>query len=201
MDESTSQVQRLIAVNVGTFVLFHTVGQGRASWIAEHFFVSLQGVLAGRPWTLLTSSIAHLDTTHLLFNLLGLWVFGPLVEARMGVRAFWAVVVGGALTSGLAHVGFEWWSSGDARALGASGVVLALATVATWLAPHRKILLFFVLPLPMFVVMPLFVAMDVWGLTDTTSEVGHAAHLGGVVFGAAWVAVWQRFGARTPRDG
>lgn len=200
MQQSLRHFQQLIALNVAVFVAFHVLGNGRDDWIRDHFYVSAEALFQGRVWTLMTSSISHIDTTHLLFNMLGIWIFGQLVEERMGPSGLWALVIGGALSSGLGHVLYDFQSPGTRSALGASGVVLALAAAAAWLEPRRKILLFFFLPLPMYLVMPLFVAIDVLGLMGGGSPVAHAAHLGGVAWGVVWIGVWRRRN-RPPESG
>ena len=40
------------------------------------------------PWTLVTYMFLHADTFHLLFNMLGLFFFGPRLEVEMGGRDF-----------------------------------------------------------------------------------------------------------------
>jgi membrane associated rhomboid family serine protease len=84
------------------------------------------GVLSA-PWTLLTSTYAHGSPGHLLGNLLGLVLFGGLVErvsSRVRFHAFF--VLSGAL-SGLAEVTLGSVVALDARAVvGASGAVFAL---------------------------------------------------------------------------
>ena len=39
-----------------------------------------------QPWTLLTNMFIHADVTHIFFNMLGLFFFGPRLEERLGGR-------------------------------------------------------------------------------------------------------------------
>ena len=41
-------------------------------------------LLLARPWTLVTYMFLHAGFTHILFNMLGLYFFGPRVEQRIG---------------------------------------------------------------------------------------------------------------------
>jgi membrane associated rhomboid family serine protease len=79
------------------------------------------------PWTLLTSVYAHAGVGHLLGNLLGLALFGGLVE-RVSTRArFHAFVVLTGALSGVAEVTLGSLVALDARAVvGISGAVFAL---------------------------------------------------------------------------
>jgi membrane associated rhomboid family serine protease len=58
--------------------------------------VNLTGLLAMTPaavvfgyiWQLVTYMFVHFDVRHILFNMLGLFLFGTHVEQRMGSREF-----------------------------------------------------------------------------------------------------------------
>ena len=41
-----------------------------------------------KPWTLVTYMFLHGSITHIAFNMLALYFFGPRVEERLGSRAF-----------------------------------------------------------------------------------------------------------------
>jgi len=55
-----------------------------------------------RPWQIVTYSFMHGNTTHLLFNMLGLWMFGSEVEFNVGpgrlLACYFASVVTAALS-------------------------------------------------------------------------------------------------------
>ena len=56
------------------------------------------------------------------------------------------------------------------------------------LAPHRHILLFFVLPVPAWTLALAFVSQDAYGLLvgDPRDSIAHSGHLGGALCGAVW---------------
>lgn len=84
------------------------------------------------------------------------------------------------------------------QGLGASGMVMGMGATATLLAPLTPMAILFV-PAPLFVVMAGYVALDTYFLNSKTSRIGHAAHLGGLTFGAVYYfaslrqygGVWQ----------
>ena len=41
-----------------------------------------------RPWTLITYMFLHGDFSHLFFNMIGVFFFGPRLEAQLGGRRF-----------------------------------------------------------------------------------------------------------------
>ncbi len=72
--------------------------------------------------------------THLLFNMMTLWIFGKPMEARLGSVRFSAVYLLGGLAAALAFLGQSWWLAGHTwmglqgdtqEIIGASGAVLA----------------------------------------------------------------------------
>jgi membrane associated rhomboid family serine protease len=79
------------------------------------------------PWTLLTSVYAHAGPGHLLGNLLGLVLFGGLVERVSSRARFHAFVVLTGALSGVAEVTLGSLVTLDARAVvGVSGAVFGL---------------------------------------------------------------------------
>lgn len=81
-------------------------------------------------------------------------------------------------------------------ALGASGMVLGFGAAATCLAPlTRMSVMFLPVPVPLWVLTVAYAAADTFFLDDARSRVGHAAHLGGTVFGVVfYLGFLRRFG-------
>jgi membrane associated rhomboid family serine protease len=190
----------LIAVNILVFVAWSRVGPDGALFMRDHFTVSSESVLSGRVWTLLTSAFSHYDTNHMLFNGIAAWIFGDLVLRAWGAREVLVLYLAGALTSAMAHVAWDLFVGAPIPALGASGAVMALSVAAAWTAPNVRLLLFFLIPVPMWALVPLYVVSDLLGLVGVGGAgVANAAHLGGVVAGVAWVALMRRRLAPRPR--
>mmetsp|Transcript_27929 Transcript_27929/g.62176 ORF Transcript_27929/g.62176 Transcript_27929/m.62176 type:complete len:375 (-) Transcript_27929:27-1151(-) len=75
----------------------------------------------------------------------------------------------------------------DKPSLGASGSVMAISAVAASLFPLDNVRLnprMFYMPLP--VAVGIFVASDLFGITQEGSPTDHAGHLGGLAFGALY---------------
>ncbi|MHB8634740.1 MAG: rhomboid family intramembrane serine protease [Thermoplasmatota archaeon] len=140
-----------------------------------------------RPWTVVTSTFAHdyYAVWHILFNGLFLFFMGPNVERLLGTRLFTGLFVVAGAISGVLQVELSALSHQDSSALGASGALMALLGVLIVLAPKMKVLLWFVIPLPLWVLGVVFAFLDVLGAFDTYSTVGHYAHLSGIAIGLA----------------
>jgi len=79
--------------------------------------------------------------------------------------------------------------------LGFSGAVSGVVTAAALLFPTRKMLLMGIIPMPLWVLGLGYIAYDTYSMDAVDSTVGHDAHIGGAVFGAAFYMVFlRRFG-------
>ena len=181
----------LIAVNIAVFVLWHTAPPSALPALAEQLLVVASGVLS-RPWTALTYAFSHNDASHLLYNLCGLWVFGRSLLHESGPRALFGLDAGGAVGGALAPV-----LASASPALGASAAVTAVSIVYAIRHPHRSLLVMFIVPMPAWAAVGLFIALDVVGLVGPPDGVAHAAHLGGAAVGAAYA--WPELRRRLQR--
>jgi membrane associated rhomboid family serine protease len=199
----------LVLVNVVVFVLWqvfapsvHGAGLGPLEPLLT---VSADGLLQhGRVWTLVTYAFSHTGLFHLAFNMLFLHWLGRDLEVIYGRRNVVALYVVAGVVGGLAQVAWSIWRhEGDVPLLGASGSIMAIAVVATLFFPRREVRLWGIVPLPLWLLTALFVAIDLLGATreqtqGVISGTGYACHLGGAAFGI----VWQRLDLRPfRRDG
>ncbi len=143
-------------------------------------------------WTLATYALLHGGIMHLLFNMLGLWMFGGDVERMFGtprfLRFFVACVVGG----GLLYSAVGLLRGSGAPVIGASAGVLGVSAAFAVFFPKRQL---FVFPIPFPISAWVFVV--VYALITVASSispgagdvVAHLAHLGGIAVGAllAWL--------------
>ena len=85
--------------------------------------------------------------------------------------------------------------------LGASGIVMALIGITAMYRPHQELAIIF---LPFFTFSAMtglkaLIAFDVVGLALSWSRIGHAAHLGGCLFGV-WYAMQPRSATERERS-
>ena len=73
-------VQRLLIANVIVFVVTGT-SPGLANDLAYYPPIALF-----RPWTIVSYMFLHADFGHLFFNMLGILIFGPRLETKMGAK-------------------------------------------------------------------------------------------------------------------
>jgi membrane associated rhomboid family serine protease len=190
----------LVAVNVAVYLLWRTIGRSPAGaeWLAANFLLGTAAIARGRVWTLLLAEVSHIDTGHLLFNMIALWTFGRAVERAIGPWRLLHLYVVGSLLASLAYVAYAIAVRSPAPSLGASGAVSAIAVVFTCLYPRAWLVLNFFIPVPAVLGVALFLALDLMGvLNPLRDKVAHAAHLGGALYGFVYWLValrprWRR---------
>lgn len=179
----TPWVRRLMMATGAVYLLQVTVFT--SAWLVETFGFSPTDAWR-QPWSFVTYALLHGSFLHLLGNMIGLFMFGPPVEGRLGgrtfIRLYLLAALGGPLLS-LALLPL----AGDGIIIGASAAVFGvmLAFVLEW--PDAPVLIF---PLPVPVKAKWLVAFLagialVSGLMGARDGVAHFAHLGG--FAAAYL--------------
>lgn len=195
MADSDRVITVIIALNVLVFIGWNTADRASLGWMQDHFTVSWAGMLEGRAWTLLTSEFSQYSATHLLFNMLALYVFGRPVGHLLGARGLLHLYLAGAIVASLGHVLFGLFTGSPTPALGASGAVMALGVVFAALFPRVKLLIMGIIPVPAAVALGLYILFDLFGLASSAGGVAHAAHLGGAAYGLLY---WWRTIRKTP---
>jgi membrane associated rhomboid family serine protease len=154
-------------------------------------------VMHGWIFQLVTYSFVHAGVLHILFNMLGLWMFGAQLESDWGYRRFlefyFFCVIGAALTTiAVSYTGLGGVVP-STPTVGASGGVLGILMAFGLLYGNQEIMLF---PIPISIRAKYFVA----GVAFITlveaisasgagrgSNVAYIAHLGGLLFGFLYV--------------
>jgi len=144
-----------------------------------------------RPWTLVTYMFLHDPSgiTHILFNMLTLYFFGPRVEERMGSRRFLILY----FISGLAGAAASFLFAFNSAVIGASGAVFGVMLAFARFWPDAQILLYFFVPVPVVLAIGIQVMLALWsGLHGSQSGVADFCHLGGFVGAAAYLFYLSR---------
>ena len=128
-----------------------------------------------RSWTIITSMFIHNGFWHLFGNMITLFFFGRAVYQLVGSNKFLLVYFVGGIAGNLLYV-----LLGDplSLAVGASGAVYAIAGALVVMAPRIRVLLYFMIPMPLWVVVIVFFV--IWSFIP---GVAWQAHLGGLSIG------------------
>jgi membrane associated rhomboid family serine protease len=162
---------------------------GRGEVDLAKIFGVVPRLLVGRGWVwqIFTHALLHEPhgIQHLAFNMIFLYWLGSDVAEIYGARRFLFLYAGGAVACAVAYAA-TGYATGmtDIPAIGASGAIMAVAVVAAHLFPTRTVLFMWVLPLPLWILMALYVGMDVYyPLAGIRPWLSSAGHLGGALFG------------------
>lgn len=142
-----------------------------------------------KPWTILTSIFLHADISHLLFNMLALFIFGTYLERIVSLKDYLIVFV---LSGIVGNVGYMLTTfAPNLPAVGASGSIYGIIGAVATIRPFAIVYINFV-PLPMIL------AAILWGISEflglfTPSYIAHGAHLFGLLFGIGYGLYVKRF--------
>ena len=152
-------------------------------------------------WQLISYGFLHGGLTHLLFNMLGLHMFGGDVERIIGPSRFALLYVASVVCAALAQLAVNAITGSPWPTVGASGGLFGVMLVFALLFPKAKIVpLIPPIPMPAWLFAMLFAALELYlGVTGTQSGVAHFAHLGGLVGGLLVWLYWRaEFARRRP---
>ena len=184
-----SVVLMLIGLNLVIFVLQMLLGN---SFTSE--FLLNSGNILSRPWTLITSMFLHGGFTHIAFNMYALFLFGPLVEQRIGSKRFTFIYFISGILAGIGFVLFQMLIKGvPGSALGASGAIMGILGVTIMLFPDLRVLFFFFIPMSLRTAGIIFALIDFVGLFYD-SGIANSAHLVGLASGLlfGWYLISQK---------
>jgi len=193
----------LIGINVGVFLLDRLLmaagfryGLQVGSALLGPFgplelwghFSMVTAVQKFQIWRFITFQFLHADLNHLIFNMLALYFFGPIVESYLGSRRFVPFYllcgIGGAalylilLMLGL-RIGAPW-----VPLVGASAGIFGILIAAALVAPNTMVLFMMILPMPLRTLAWLFIGIAAYTVIFMGHNAGgEAAHLGGAAIG------------------
>lgn len=220
MRELPAVTKNLLAINVLMFL---------ATIVLEKQNIDLNNILGlhlflaqdFKPYQLITYMFMHGGFTHLLFNMLALFMFGRVLETVWGARRFLIFYMTTGIGAGLLqqlvqYVYFETqlsmytvvnlgagitipmaeylnlWTT-----VGASGAVYGVLLAFAMTFPNEHL---FVMPFPFPIKAKYFVLIFgaielVSGLSPRAGDnVAHFAHLGGMLFGLLLILYWRKKG-------
>ena len=173
------------------------------------------------PYQIATHMFSHSPQLfiHILFNMLGLWMFGRILENFWGPKRFLLFYFACGIGAAICHLLIQYFRSEEllqavlsnntaailkyrgalAPALGASGAIMGIFAAFGYLFPNTTL---FIMPIPFpikakWAVMAM-AAFDLFGGIANVSgdNVAHFAHLGGAITGFIIVLIWNKTNRR-----
>lgn len=187
-------VKRIVLVNVAVYVIsllgylifgsqeLLTRSVGLAPDVWRNFFPFLP------VWQIGTYGFLHSEQPmHLLYNMLGLYFFGTMVEATVGSTRFLVHYLAAIAVGGLAFLLLGVITGDYAPVVGASGGVLAMIVAAACFSPNRTVI-FILFPIQLKYLAGAVVGLDLINgalsmRSGGGSSVAHVVHLAGAAYG------------------
>ena len=181
-------VKWLIISNVAVFVAMVLFGR----WIGEHVILLALTpravVFSFTVWQLVTYLFIHSGISHLLFNMLALWMFGVPLEQTWGTKRFlkyyFLCGIGAGLCDVALHAATANWGT---RTVGASGAIYGLLMAFGVLFPNQTVLMGFLFPIKAKYMVMIYGAIELLLAFSVNDGVSNIAHLGGMVFGYVYL--------------
>jgi membrane associated rhomboid family serine protease len=194
----------LIAANIAIYLLQIPLpdryrfpsGAGVDAVFAYGHLSTLTAIKYLEVWRLVSFQFLHASPIHLGFNMLGLWMFGSLVEQFLGAKRYAAFYLTSGIAGGLlflvlnllGHLGLQLpgvlYDQSWIPLVGASAGVFGVIMACAFIEPRAVVDLYGIIPIPMRVFAYGYVALAALNLLrGGTNAGGDAAHLGGAIAG------------------
>lgn len=198
---------KLIATNVLVFLFFNlsklnfpylilAITGSNTAWY-YHFLQHLSlpasiGNFVLQPWSLLSYGFLHANFFHLVFNMLGMYILGSLLQEYLGNRKLARVYFGSIIAGGILFLGayslFPYFSAtrNTTFIVGASGGVIGVLAATATLIPEYPLYIVFT-SIRLKYVFLFYLVIDLLSLTADNNPGGHLSHLGGALFGFMYI--------------
>lgn len=199
-----SDLIKLILINIAIFLIVNLISLPFAlfkannpidliSWFSQ--YASFKNILL-HPWGIFTYMFLHQDFLHILYNMIGLYWFGNIVQDLIGKPKILPIYLyggfAGAFLFVIAYNVFPLFANdlSYAYCYGASASVMAIVLAATTISPNYEIGLMFIGPVKIKWIALVYVLLDIINIQHGNAG-GHIAHLGGASLGYIYIKQLQ----------
>lgn len=153
----------------------------------------------GQWYRFFTCGLIHADYSHLIFNMLALYLFGRFVESSFGDifgavgKWYYLFMYVSALILSILPTYFKHLNDYYYRSLGASGAVSAVIFAGLMIAPETEVYIFFIpIPIPGFIFAPLYLLISALMERKGGGNINHSAHIWGAIYGLLFIIIAGR---------
>jgi membrane associated rhomboid family serine protease len=139
-------------------------------------------------WRFVTFQFFHANFSHILFNMIGLFFFGPLIEQYLGSKRYLVFYllcgISGAVTYVLLWMLHILIGNPGVPLVGASAGIFGVLIAASQIAPNSTVLIYGIIPMRLRVFALVLLAVAAYTVIFQGNNAGgEAAHLGGAALG------------------
>lgn len=185
---------KLIVINVIVFILANIFVNipGLGGYVYDYFALpsSLHQLLY-RPWTLITYMFLHVQTMHLVFNMLWFYWFGIIFTDFMGAKRLLYTYLLGGIAGGFLYIIVSNILPLGGLLLGASAGIMAVIVATAVLVPDFQLHLIFFGPVKLkYLAIASFVLTS---LVDfSVNSGGKVSHIGGALYGILYMYQYRK---------
>ena len=199
----TPGVKWLLISNTAMFLLTFLGGPAVRRNVTVLFGLSAEAAVHNLMiWQLFTYMFIHAGITHVLFNMLALWMFGSMLEQDWGTRRFLKYYFLCGIAAGVCVLAVNS-AIGDwgTPTIGASGAIFGLLLAFGVMYPNQTVLMNFLFPIKAKYMVIIYAAIELLLTFGPNTGVSTVAHLGGMVFGYVYLkGRWPRVGFADARS-
>ena len=150
-------------------------------------------------YRMLSYGLVHAGWGHLIFNMLTLFFFGPVVEEYFvilfgpgyGEVLFVVFYVSAIAVSTIGDL-VKYKDNWNYNAVGASGAISAVLFAAILFEPKMGICFYFIpIPIPGYIFAPLYLLYCWYMAKRNMDNIGHTAHFWGAVYGLVFPLIFR----------
>jgi membrane associated rhomboid family serine protease len=180
---------KLVLINVLVYALTAFIYPRSAYYLA----MIPSFVLGGYLWQPFTYMFVHGGFSHLLFNMLSLFIFGSMVEKRIGSKEFLLFYLLAGLFSGIVSFISYYLAGTNVILVGASGAIYGVLLMFAVFYPYSVIFVFGFIPVRAPILVILYAVIELSSqVFGRGGNVAHLTHLSGLVFGYLYCRIRMR---------
>ena len=144
-------------------------------------------------WQFVTYMFEHGGVWHLFSNMLGLYIFGTVVERTIGTREFLLFYFLTGILTGIGSFIIYLMMGMNVVLMGASGALYAVMFLFSVLYPHARVFVFGLIPISAPLLVVIYFGIELFGSVYASgSGIAHSTHLLGLVFAFLYTVIRLR---------
>jgi len=145
-----------------------------------------------KPHQFITYMFMHADIYHIFLNMLGVYMFGSILENIWGAKRFINFYLLCGLGAAAVQLGISALNNEFTILLGASGSVFGLLAAFAMMFPNTELQLYFVIPVKAKYLVIAYTAFELYNGIFKHDNIAHFAHIGGLIVGVIIMLIWKR---------
>ncbi len=142
------------------------------------------------PWQLITYQFLHGNFSHILFNMLALWMFGMEIEELWGPKRFLMFYLAAGIGGGLVQLIMSALMDGRAApTIGASGAIFGVMIAFALMFPERYVYVYFLIPVKAKYLIGFMIIFNLLAVNDDGGGVAYLCHIGGALTGFIYMMI------------